>query len=102
MEKSDDEEEEQVDPARQELEWAIHAKNHSRSRLALHVFGKIIQEDNATRDDIVYPAYKHKFQVSLRNIAMLNSSTIARNGVLNFSCGSRDSKANDISLPWNA
>ncbi|RHY26415.1 hypothetical protein DYB32_007626 [Aphanomyces invadans] len=51
------------DPALAELEWAIHAKKHARSRLAFKVFVKIIDQDDGTRDDIVYQAYVQKFQV---------------------------------------
>ncbi|RHX98674.1 hypothetical protein DYB36_013674 [Aphanomyces astaci] len=46
-----------MDPAVAELNWAIHAKAHARSRLAFKVFVKIIADDDGTRDDIVYQAY---------------------------------------------
>ncbi|ETW03183.1 hypothetical protein, variant 1 [Aphanomyces invadans] len=53
------------DPALAELEWAIHAKKHARSRLAFKVFVKIIDQDDGTRDDIVYQAYVQKFQLEM-------------------------------------
>ncbi|KAF0742852.1 hypothetical protein Ae201684P_000468 [Aphanomyces euteiches] len=53
------------DLALEELNWAIHAKNHARSRLALNLLTKIIREDDATRDDIVFQAYLHKFDLEM-------------------------------------
>ncbi|ETV74793.1 hypothetical protein, variant 1 [Aphanomyces astaci] len=54
-----------MDPAVAELNWAIHAKAHARSRLAFKVFVKIIADDDGTRDDIVYQAYVHKFELEM-------------------------------------
>ncbi|KAF0698526.1 Aste57867_10853 [Aphanomyces stellatus] len=53
------------DPVLAELEWAIHAKQHARSRAALQTFSKIIHDDDATRDDVVFQAYVHKYELEM-------------------------------------
>ncbi|OQR84061.1 hypothetical protein ACHHYP_13938 [Achlya hypogyna] len=71
------------------LAEALHAKELARSRLAVRLFSKIIDLDDADHDAVVYQAYLHKYKIECEFLLYQAARATATAMVVRF-CGAHE------------